>query len=119
MTAATYSSTHPLQAKRIWHGDVIDRLLLLWPITAVATGALLLSLFGLAIGAAITFGLLAGCVVALAWTFITVPYARLRDGLKTYEADTTDDQPPREPRPHAPVLLSQVETMYLIASFHR
>ncbi len=118
MSAATYSSTRPLQAKRVRHGDVIDRLLLLWPMVAVATGAVLLWLFGLAVGAAVTFGLLAGCAVALAWTFATVPYARLRDGLKTYEVDTTDEQTPRKPRRQTTILMSR-ETLFWITALNR
>ena len=119
MTAAFYSSIQPLQTKRVWHGEAIDRLLLLWPVTAIAVGTLLLSLFGLALGAAITFGLLAGCAIAMAWTFITLPYARLRDGLKTYDVATVNKQRPREPRPRPPILMSQQETVYLIAAFYR
>lgn len=117
MTAAAYSSTKPLQAKRVWHADVIDRLLLLWPVTAIVTG-MLLSVFGLALGAAITFGLLAGCAIALVWTFVTVPYARLRDGLTTYKIARTDGPLPRGARYDAPVLISR-ETIFWIASAGR
>lgn len=63
----------------------IDRLLVLWPFTAVATGAVLLWGFGLPPGGAIAYGLLAGGAVALTWAFATVPFNRLADGLKTYE----------------------------------
>lgn len=63
----------------------IDRLLVLWPFTAVATGAVLLWGFGLPTGGAIAYGLLAGGAVALTWAFATVPFNRLADGLKTYE----------------------------------
>ena len=115
--AATYSSTTPLQAKRVWHGDVVDRLLLLWPVVAVATSAALLWLFGLAVGAAIAFGLLAGCAVALAWTFLTLPFARLRDGLTTYMVEASDEAGPRRPNP--PVAVSRQDVIYLIAAFHR
>ena len=118
MTAAAYSLTRPLQAKRVWHSDAIDRLLLRWPIVALATGATLLWLFGLAVGAAVTFGLLAGCMVAFAWTFVTLPYARLRDGLKTYEVARTGTYAPRQPRPRQPTLIRQEETIYLIARYY-
>jgi len=118
MTTATYSSTKPLQAKRIWHSDVIDRLLLVWPVLAVATGAILLWLFGFAPGAAITFGLLAGCVVAVAWTFATVPYARLSDGLKTYEIDSTGTPTPRDRRVQKTIMMSH-ETVFWAVSLNR
>ena len=106
----------------------------------MATGAVLLWIFQFAVGAAITFGLLAGCVVALAWTFATPPFARLRDGLTSYEVGKPATQrsheyhltaigigkdaqieliASKEPKPRMPVLMSREETMYWIAAFHR
>jgi hypothetical protein len=117
-TAAVYSSTKPLQGKRVWRSDVIDRLLRAWPTIAVAMGAAALSVFGLAVGAAITFGLLAGCAIALAWTLATVPFARIRDGLTTYEIDSAGEQPPRGARRGATILMSR-ETLLWITAVHR
>jgi len=110
------SPLHEPMMANLPHRGVIDRLLLLWPTAAVATGAILLWIFGMAPNAAITFGLLAGCIVAVIWVMATAPTERLSDGLRAYDAVET---PPRDETARPAGYLSSNELLYWIAAYYK